>query len=115
CRRVLFRSKGDVAAAGDALRQALAVDPKSSAAHMAMADLYLSQKDLKRAGEEYQKAADLAPVRSTERLKYAAFRSTTGGAEETRRVATEMTKQAPDYLPGWVLLAELASKENKYG
>jgi tetratricopeptide (TPR) repeat protein len=110
----LFFHKGDLAAASDALRQALAVDPKSSAAHMAMGDLYLSQKDLKQAGEELKKAADLAPVRSTERLKYAAFRSATGGAEETRRIATEMTKQAPDYLPGWVLLAELASKEKKY-
>ena len=81
---------------------------------MAMGDLYLLQKDLKQASEEYKKAADLAPVRSTERLKYAAFKSATGGAEETRRIATEMTKQAPDYLPGWILLAELASKDKKY-
>src|SRR6266481_4744034 len=106
--------KGDVAAATEAVRQALAADPNSSAAHMAMGDLYLFQKDQKQAIEEFKKAADLAPVRSTERLKYAAFRSATGGAEETRRVATEMTKQAPDYLPGWILLAELASKDKKY-
>ena len=25
-----------------------------------------------------------------------------------------MTKQAPDYLPGWILLAELAYKDKKY-
>ena len=106
--------KGDVAAATEAVRQALAADPNSSAAHMAMGDLYLLQKDQKQAIEEYKKAADLAPVRSTERLKYAAFMSATGGNEETRRVATEMTKQAPDYLPGWILLVELAAKEKKY-
>ena len=110
----LFLQKGDPAAAGNALRQALTVDPKSSAAHMAMGDLYLSQKDQKQAGEEYKKAADLAPVRSIERLKYAAFNSANGGAEETRRIATEMTKKAPDYLPGWTLLAELAFKDKKY-
>jgi tetratricopeptide (TPR) repeat protein len=110
----LFLHKGDPAGAGDALRQALTVDPKSSAAHMAMGDLYLLQKDQKQASEEFKKAADLAPVRSIERLKYAAFKSATGGAEETRRVATEMTKQAPDYLPGWILLAEVASKDKKY-
>ncbi len=110
----LFLHKGDPAAAGNALRQALTVDPKSSAAHMAMGDLYLFQKDQKQAGEEYKKAAELAPVRSIERLKYAAFNSATGGAEETRRVAAEMTKQAPDYLPGWVLLADLAAKDKKY-
>jgi tetratricopeptide (TPR) repeat protein len=106
--------KGDLPATQDAVRQALAVDPKSSAAHMAMGDLYLFQKDVKQAREEFKTAAELAPVRSTERLKYAALMSATGGAEETRRVATEMTKQAPDYLPGWVLLAELASKDKKY-
>jgi tetratricopeptide (TPR) repeat protein len=110
----LVLHRGDVTAAGNAVRQALTIEPSSSAAHMAMGDLYLFQKDLKQASEEFKKAADLAPVRSTERLKYAAFKSATGGAEETRRVATEMTKQAPDYLPGWILLAELASKDKKY-
>jgi tetratricopeptide (TPR) repeat protein len=110
----LLFNRGNPAAAGDALRQALAVDPNSSAAHMAMGDLYLFQKAQKQAGEEFKKAADLAPARSTERLKYAALKSTTGDAEEVRRIATEMTKQAPDYPPGWVLLAELAFKDKKY-
>jgi tetratricopeptide (TPR) repeat protein len=110
----LFLHKGNLAAAGDAVRQAITIDPKSAGAHIAMGDIYLYRKDLKQASEEYKKAADLAPVRSVERLKYAAFKSATGGAEETRRVATEMTKQAPDYLPGWVLLAELAAKDKKY-
>jgi tetratricopeptide (TPR) repeat protein len=110
----LVLHRGDGTAAENEVRQALTIDPRSSAAHIAMGDIYLYRKDLKQASEEYKKAADLAPVRSVERLKYAAFKSATGGAEETRRVATEMTKQAPDYLPGWVLLAELAAKDKKY-
>jgi tetratricopeptide (TPR) repeat protein len=110
----LFLRKGDAMAATISVRQALTVDPKSSAAHMAMGDLYLFQKDVKQATEEYKQAADLAPIRSTERLKYAAFKSAMGDAEETRRIANEMTRQVPDYLPGWVLLAELASKDKKY-
>src|SRR5215471_3918155 len=110
----LFLRKSDAMAAMISVRHALAVDSKSSAAHMALGDLYLFQKDAKQAAEEYKKAADLAPIRSTERLKYAAFKFATSDVEETRRVATEMTKQAPDYLPGWVLLAQLASKDKKY-
>lgn len=110
----LFFIRGDLAAASNALRQALAVDPKSSQAHLATGDLYLYQKDQKQAGEEFKKAADLAPVRSIERLKYAAFKSATGDTGETRRVATQMTREAPDYLPGWTLLAELAFKDKKY-
>src|SRR5438552_5817495 len=110
----LFLKKSDLAAAGDALRQALILDPKSSAAHMAMGDLYLLKKDQKQASEEFKKAADLAPVRSTERLKYAAFMSATGDAEQVRRISTEMTSKAPDYLPGGTLLAERAYKHQKY-
>src|SRR6266446_4489961 len=105
---------GDLSTAGNALQQALAADPKSSAAHMAMGNLHLVQKDQKQAGEEFKKAAELAPVRSMERLKYAAFESAIGDAEEVRSIATEMTKQAPDYPPGWTLLAELAFKAKKY-
>ena len=33
---------------------------------------------------------------------------------EVRRIATDMTKSAPDYLPGWFWLAELAYKDKKY-
>jgi tetratricopeptide (TPR) repeat protein len=110
----LFFRSGDPAGAESALRQALAADPKSSRAHMALGDLYLFHKDNKQAGEEFKKAAELAPVRSIERLKYAAFKSSTGDTEETRRIATEMTEQAPDYLPGWSLLAEVALKDKKY-
>ena len=107
-------SGGDLSAAGNALQQALAADPKSSAAHMAMGNLHLVQKDLKQAGEEFKKAADLAPIRSSERLKYAEFAWGKGDADEVRRIATDMTKSAPDYLPGWFWLAELAYKDKKY-
>ncbi len=110
----LFFNSGDLAAAEKALRQALTVNPNSSAAHMALGDLYLLKKDQKQAGEEFKKAAELAPVRSMERLKYAAFMSAAGDTAETRRISTEMTTQAPDYLPGWTLLAELAFKDGKY-
>ena len=96
-------SGGDLSTAVNALQQALAADPKSSAAHMAMGNLHLAQKDLKQAGEEFKKAADLAPVRSIERLKYAEFEWGAGDADEVRRIATDMTKSAPDYLPGLVL------------
>ena len=107
-------SGGDLSTAVNALQQALAADPKSSAAHMAMGNLHLTQKDLKQAGEEFKKAADLAPVRSIERLKYAEFEWGVGDAGEVRRIATDMTKSAPDYLPGWFWLAELAYRDKKY-
>ena len=110
----LFLSSGDLAAAEKALRQALSINLNSSAAHMALGDFYLLKKDQKQAAEEFKKAAELAPIRSMERLKYAAWMSAAGDKEETRRISTEMTRQAPDYLPGWTLLAEVAFKDQKY-
>jgi tetratricopeptide (TPR) repeat protein len=110
----LFLRQGNLAAAENALWQGLTVDSKSAAAHMALGDLNLLKKDHKQAGEEFKKAAELAPVRSMERLKYAAFASATGDTEETRKISAEMTRQAPDYLPGWTLLAEVFLKNKKY-
>ena len=110
----LFFNGGNLPAAANALRQALAADPKSSGAHMAMGNLYLVQKDYKQAGEELKKAADLAPSRSIERLKYVEFKWSAGDADEVKRIATDMTSQTPDYLPGWIWLAELAYKDKKY-
>ena len=110
----LFLRKGDLTGAENALKQALVFDAKSTAAHMAMGVLHLFQKDPKQAGEEFKIAADLAPARSTERLKYAQLRAGTGDAEEAKKVLTEMTKQAPDYLPAWCLLAEISLKNKKY-
>jgi len=110
----LFFNGGNLPAAANALGQALAADPKSSQAHMAMGNLYLVQKDYKQAGEEFKKAADFAPARSIERLKYVEFKWGAGDADEVRKVATDMTRQTPDYLPGWIWLAELAYKDKKY-
>lgn len=109
----LFLREGNMTAAGEELRQALEADPKAAATHMAMGDFYLLQKDQKQAAQEFEKAAQLAPIRSMERLKCAAFKSAIGDLEATRRMAAEMTTKAPDYLPGWVLLAEVAFKEKK--
>jgi tetratricopeptide (TPR) repeat protein len=110
----LLFNTGNMDGAGNTLRQALAVDPESSQAHMAMGNLYLLHGDKKQAGEEFKRAAELAPIRSLERLKYAAFTSAIGDIEETRKISAEMTRQAPDYLPGWTLLAEVAFKNRKY-
>jgi tetratricopeptide (TPR) repeat protein len=110
----IFLRQGNLTAAENALKQALMLDPKSAPAHMAMGVLYLFQKDPKKASEEFKIATDLAPPRSPSRLKYAEFRAGTGETEEAKRVLTETTKQTPDYLPAWCLLAEISLKDKKY-
>ncbi|MEP6685216.1 MAG: tetratricopeptide repeat protein [Verrucomicrobiota bacterium] len=110
----LSQRKGDLPSAEKALQRALALEPKSPSAHLAMGSLQLLQKNSVQAGQELRSAADLASVRSIERLKYAEYKARTGASGEATEFLKTMTKQAPDYLPAWRLLAQIAVTNKKY-
>ncbi len=97
----LASRNGDMAAASDQIRQALASEPNSARPHLAMAYLYLSQKDSNRAAQEFKAASDLAPLRSSERINYAEFQVANGALDQAKASLQNMTSQAPDYLPAW--------------
>jgi tetratricopeptide (TPR) repeat protein len=106
--------KGDLETALNEAQKALAADPKSAQAHLAMAYIYVWRKDVPRAGQEFKIAADLAPLRSAERIKYAEFQVGNGALGDAKASLQSLTKQAPDYLPAWRLLAQIAVIEKKY-
>src|SRR5262249_4526150 len=94
-------------------RAALTLDPKSAEAHLALALLYLSRKDVKAAGEEFKAAADLSPQRSPLRLRYVDFLITTGSSAEAKTILEDMTRKTPDYLPARVVLMKMACAEHR--
>src|ERR1700736_6778218 len=106
--------KGDSSATESELQRALAVAPKSAIAHMGMANFRFLQKDMDRAGPEFKIAAELAPARSIQRVKYAEFQAIRGAPNDGRATVKEITRQAPDYLPAWLLSAGLSFNEKKY-
>ncbi|MEO5958635.1 MAG: tetratricopeptide repeat protein [Opitutaceae bacterium] len=106
--------QGDIAAAKTALQRAIAIDPKSIAAHQAMGALYFREKNLTQAGQEFKLVSELAPLRSAARLKYSEFKVQTGAPTEAIDDLKSVTKQAPDYLPAWRALAMISSAEKKY-
>ena len=106
--------KGDPGTAETLLQQAIAADPKSSVAYLAMGDLYVAKKDLAKAAEAYKTGADLSPPRSSTRVLYAQFKLQTGATEEAKNALTEITRQAPDYVLAWRLLGQIALAEKKY-
>src|SRR5205085_2743487 len=59
-------------------------------------------------------AAAAAPIASRPRLKMADFHISQQNAGEARRLLTEITAKAPDYLPAWRRLAEIAFNEGKH-
>jgi tetratricopeptide (TPR) repeat protein len=94
-------------------KTAVALDPKSSLAQMALGNFYVFRNDLKQAEACLKKAADLAPLRSNARILYAEFQSKTGAAQEAKRAVTEITQKAPDYVPAWVFLMRAALAEGR--
>ena len=106
--------KGDSSTTENELQRALTTDPKSAIAHMAMANFWFSRKDMDRAGQEFKTAAELAPVRSLQRVRYVEFQAISGAPNDVRTALKEITRQAPDYLPAWILFAQLALNEKKY-
>jgi exosortase C (VPDSG-CTERM-specific) len=94
-------------------KAAVAADAKSSEAYMALGALYLARNDRAQAEPAVKMAAELAPLRSPLRLRYAQFKLRTGAQEEGKRLVEEITRKAPDYVPAWVLLAQLAFDQAK--
>jgi tetratricopeptide (TPR) repeat protein len=106
--------KGDSSTTESELQRALTVDPKSAVAHMAVGNFRFLQKDMDRAAQEFKIAAELAPARSIQRVKYAEFQAMRGAPNDGRATVKEITRQAPDYLPAWLLSARLSFNEKKY-
>jgi tetratricopeptide (TPR) repeat protein len=110
----LALQRGDTATASDQVRQALTSEPASYRTHSAMAHIYLLQKDLNGALHEFKTAAKLAPLRSNEWINYAEFQAATGAIDEAKASLQNITRQAPDYLPAWRLLAQIAFNQKNY-
>jgi tetratricopeptide (TPR) repeat protein len=93
---------------------AVAANPKSSRAYFALAEIHALKKDVKGAAQALKTAADLAPLRSPIRSRYIDFLLQSGNVEEARKMLQETSEKAPDYIPGWVSLMNLALAERKY-
>lgn len=106
--------KGELGAASDELQQALTAEPNSAQAHLATAYMYVLRKNPTHALPEFKIAAELAPLRSAERIKCAEFQAANGAVGEAKASLQNITRQAPDYLPAWHDLAKIALSEKKY-
>jgi predicted Zn-dependent protease len=106
--------RGDAAGARTALQRALALDAKSPEAHAAMARFHTSQNNPTQALAEHKTAAELAPLRSPIRLAYISYLAQTGALADAVAALKELTQKAPDYLPAWRALAQVAMQERRF-
>ncbi|HSY16735.1 MAG TPA: tetratricopeptide repeat protein [Candidatus Acidoferrales bacterium] len=105
---------GDIKATEAAFRRALVLDPKSVDALGSLGALQTTQNNLKEAEANLKAAADLSPVRSAKRMVYARFKLQTGHPDEAQQLLEDVVKQAPDYIPALMGLAEIDMAAKKY-
>jgi len=111
---ILHLRRQDFTNAEIQIKQAIALDPKSAAAHNALGSYYLLRNDPTQAEQEFKIGSDLAPIRSLRRLRYADFKIQMGDLEAGRQFLDGVTQKAPDYVPAWNRLAEIAFHQKKY-
>lgn len=110
---IAFREH-DLKTAQVEFEHALKLDSKFSDAYSALGNVYLAQKEPEHADQAFQNAAEFAPPRSGKALQYAEFKIATGDPSAGRHLLEELAKQAPDYLPVWLALAQLDAAGQKY-
>ena len=104
----------DLVSATKEAQQAVSLEPNSSDAHLALGKLYWLANDPTKADREFRAAADLASARSPARLTYAEFKARTGSPNEARARLEELTRETPDSLQAWRMLAQIAFAEKKF-
>jgi len=104
----------DSKSAEAAFKRALALDPKSVDALESMGALLAVQNDVKGADANFKAASELSPARSTKRMVYARFKLQSGQPDAARQILDEVVKQAPDYIPALMGLAEIDLAAKKF-
>jgi len=110
----LAYNEKDLKTAEADFKRGLTLDPKSVVALGAMGAFYAAQNDFKDADTDLKTASDASPARSTQRMFYARFKLQVGDAGAARQILEDVIKQAPDYVPALMGLAEIALDAKKF-
>ncbi len=106
---------GQTARARAEVERALAADARSSTANQVLSQVCWAEKDASGTGAALTRAAELSPLRSAVRIQEVRFQLQAGHADIAAQKLAELTRQAPDFLPAWMLRAETAATARNYG
>ncbi len=102
---------------GDAeaeFQKASELDAKLASPYLGKAALCSQRTNAAGVAQALKTAVELSPIRSSTRLKYAEYKLQIGAEEEAKAILSEISRQAPDYIPAWLLQMKLAFAEKKY-
>jgi tetratricopeptide (TPR) repeat protein len=101
-------------AAREAFQRALKLDSRSAAAYAALGHTYLQFNEVKKAGEAFKAASDCADTTSPLQTEFGQFEIQTANFAAAEKSFNDITQKAPDYMPAWLGLAEVALDEKKF-
>jgi tetratricopeptide (TPR) repeat protein len=105
-----FREQ-QLGAAQAAVQSALDANPNLPAALFLQGNLFEMQTNLAAAEVSFQRAAELSPIRSDRRVRFADFKFRQGATNEAKALLVAQSKAAPDYLPALYAQALMALSE----
>ena len=88
--------------------------PAFARAHIRLSDLRLRVFDVAGATKELEKAFDVAPTRSLEKIRYPEFLAQQGKTTDAKVLIEKILAEAPDYLPASLMLGSIAIREKNY-
>lgn len=109
----LQRMQRDYAGAEKELKEALALDPKSFAAHDQLSMVFAARGEAEQAAASLQTAAHLAPPRAAVRLRYISHLVRANARDEASKELATILAQAPDCLPALIMATKLAVDERR--
>lgn len=112
-RALLDLRQRDLAAAETKLRQAEALTPAAGVIAAGWASYFLAREDVVQADAALRAAAAAAAPRTPQRLQWARWKIQLGEFAAARAALELLQREAPDYLPVSLWLAELALVENR--
>ena len=95
------------------LQHALVLDSHFAAAYAALGNVFWEQNEPDHAAVSFKAAADFAPPHSLLQLQYGQFEIQSGNFAVAQTYYSGLTQQTPDFIPGWLGLAEVELDEKK--
>lgn len=95
-------------------KNAIAADPKNPQAHAALATALLATTNRAEAIQSMRMASELSPPNSRMRIIYADLQRGAGDTNTAKAVLEQVTKEAPKFVPAWLLLAQMAGAQRDY-
>lgn len=112
---ILLARSGDLPQATALLERAVTSSPPPASAFSVLGAIFMSRNDMAKAEAAYAKAAELSELRSPRRIQYALFKYQRGDTTAAKQYLAQTFKDAPDFYPAGLRLAEILIREQKLG